>query len=1061
MRANETKPGRRKLAPRWTAVLAVAGGLIALVVWIALGTPGIGDEPPTAPETSSGPTDTPDAAVDTYLAGLAAGDYDALRSVLADPDFATRSGHDWWFDLMDMATVDFVAEPAQQYDVVAVAPFAANLRFITGDVWAYTGTVNLIEEEGRWLVDWSPAVLHPTLGARDAIRATMIWQERGRILAHDGTPLTDDRPVVMVGVVPERIEDIDVVAETLMEQLGVDPAAVPTAVKAPGVQPDWFLPMTTVRPARFREVKLQLQPVAGIVFRETTARLSPKQGFASHVLGRVGEVTAERLDELGPPYERGDEVGLSGLERAFETHLAGSPVVEVVLANQFSTPVEVLFRSDGRSAQDLVTTMEPAVQRAVERALDGAPTPSAIVVLDAASGEIRGVGSRPLAEFNRAFGARYPPGSTFKIVTAAALLHAGFDTDTSVSCPAEITVGNRTVHNAGAASLGGTTLGEAFAHSCNTTFAPLGADLDTGDLVAAAERFGFNSPYELPLPVTGGQFPAPESTTEQGAAAIGQARVLASPLHMATVAAAAATGEWLQPSLLADQTPLGTSLGIDAEALQAMMRAVVDHGTGTAADVEGEPVHGKTGSAEFGEEDPAPTHAWFIGYRGELAFAVFIEAGGAGGTVAAPVAAALMTAIDEERQATSTLASCDMGSWPTFQGTGERTGCSSTAPIEDPRITWGTFVGIQGWLNNPVVSGDLVYTGSAGSLRGHPDDADGVYAVRLDNGSVAWTHPAGNDVNGVAVAGDLVIATADEGVVWALDAGNGSVAWVFPVDETVVGPLYTNPLIVDDLAVVGSAAGVLYALDMETGEARWSAQLDSSIRGGAATDGEAIYVVGEAGDARAFSLEGHELWRRALTFDSVTGDTLTARVFAAPTVVGDLVVVPYIRDTSYDEPAMVALDKYIGSIRWEASDPGSVLGGWGNLRSSPAVVGGELVFADPTFAGIVGVDAQDGTASWALDGGALCHAQWSSPAWSGATIVVPQHDGGLYAFDIAAGELSWSLYLGAAAIDGAFPATINQCLDETSIQASPAIAPDGSIIVGTAEGFLVRIDKGA
>lgn len=192
----------------------------------------------------------------------------------------------------------------------------------------------------------------------------------------------------------------------------------------------------------------------------------------------------------------------------------------------------------------------------------------------------------------------------------------------------------------------------------------------------------------------------------------------------------------------------------------------------------------------------------------------------------------------------------------------------------------------------------------------------------------------------------------------------------------------------------------------------------------------------------------------------MTGDTLTARVFAAPTLAGDLVVVPYIRDTSYAVPALFALDKYIGSIRWVGSDPDSVLDGWGNLRSSPAVIGDELVFAHPTFAGVVGVDTEDGTASWAIAGGALCHAHWPSPAGSGITIVVPQHDGGLYAFDIAAGELAWSLYLGAAAIDGAFPVTINQCLDETSIQASPAISPDGSIIVGTAEGFLVRIDNG-
>ena len=143
---------------------------------------------------------------------------------------------------------------------------------------------------------------------------------------------------------------------------------------------------------------------------------------------------------------------------------------------------------------------------------------------------------------------------------------------------------------------------------------------------------------------------------------------------------------------------------------------------------------------------------------------MFIEGGGAGGSVAAPVAADLIIALDEELEAAaSPLASCVEGSWPTFQGTSERTGCGLATGIVEPHIVWGTNVGIQGWLNNPVIVGEMVYTGSAGTLRGQPDPGDGVYALRLDDGGVVWTHPAGNDVNGVAVIDDLVIATADEG----------------------------------------------------------------------------------------------------------------------------------------------------------------------------------------------------------------------------------------------------------------------------------------------------------
>ena len=280
-----------------------------------------------------------------------------------------------------------------------------------------------------------------------------------------------------------------------------------------------------------------------------------------------------------------------------------------------------------------------------------------------------------------------------------------------------------------------------------------------------------------------------------------------------------------------------------------------------------------------------------------------------------------------------------------------------------------------------------------------------------------------------------------EGAVWALDVADGSVRWTFPQDGEDVAAVFTNPLIVHDLAVVGDAEGVLYALDLATGEPRWTAQLNSSIRGGAASDGEAIYVVGEAGDARAFSQDGGEYWRRQLTFENWNSETLTARVFAAPTLVGDLVVIPYVRDTSYSTPALVALDRYIGSIRWEGSDADAVRDGWGNLRSSPAVAGGMLLFADPLFAGLIAVDATDGTAQWAVEGGTSCLEHWPSPAVAETTVVLPLHDGGLYTFDLVARQLTQSVYLGVAAHEGLFPPdfTVRPCAVEAPIFASPEI----------------------
>ena len=193
-------------------------------------------------------------------------------------------------------------------------------------------------------------------------------------------------------------------------------------------------------------------------------------------------------------------------------------------------------------------------------------------------------------------------------------------------------------------------MGLACAGACNPAFIAAAADLAGDDLVAAAESFGFNASYSVGLDTGAASFPAPEDATEQAAATIGQGRVTASPLHMATVAAAVVDGTWeppvLLPDLEADDAPGPTTLaGGTPETLHDLMRRVVAEGSGTAAAVPGADIAGKTGTAEYDTGDPPPTHAWFVGIRGDLAVAVLVEGGEAGGTVAAPIAGDVLAAL--------------------------------------------------------------------------------------------------------------------------------------------------------------------------------------------------------------------------------------------------------------------------------------------------------------------------------------------------------------------------------------------------------------------------------
>ena len=170
-------------------------------------------------------------------------------------------------------------------------------------------------------------------------------------------------------------------------------------------------------------------------------------------------------------------------------------------------------------------------------------------------------------------------------------------------------------------------------------------------LKAQAEQYGFNSGFDPGIPAVVGKYPLPESDSELAASAIGQGRVSVSPLHMASVAAAARTGAWHAPYLVEPTPDLARRLeeGVATD-LTAMMRAVVEDEDGTATNVavDGVEIGGKTGTAEFGDEEPPETHAWFIGYVGDLAFAIVVEGGGVGGPVAGPIARAFIESLPPE-----------------------------------------------------------------------------------------------------------------------------------------------------------------------------------------------------------------------------------------------------------------------------------------------------------------------------------------------------------------------------------------------------------------------------
>jgi cell division protein FtsI/penicillin-binding protein 2 len=666
----------------------------------------------------------PDASADAraYLADWEQGDHAAMRQRVLDPPSSFDEAHQQIADNLGVTVAAYTLSEVDTSGASAIARFTATLQLDGLGEWSYDGALSFTRDGGRWLVEWTPAAMHPGIGDGQTLTRTRELPARAPILDKDGEPLVTTGAGRIVGLQPNAIDDLDQVKAALQQTLGVDPAAVDEALGAPGVRPDHFVPIITVSQASYVQAEPVIYPIPGTRFRDAIVRLGPSPGFAEHVLGRTGEITAELLDELGQPYQAGDLVGLTGIEAAYEAQLAGSPSADIQLTAGGGEVVEVLDRVEGREPRPVATTLDRAAQAAVESVLGDTDRAAAVVVVDR-DGNVRAAASRPLRDFNRALAGRYPPGSTFKVVTTGALLDGGVTADTPVECAETTNAGGRLFKNFESSSLGTVPFGLAFAESCNTAFITASAGVPDADLVAAAETFGFNTEYSVGLATFGGSFPVPVDATEHAAASIGQGRVEASPLHMASVAAAVIDGTWDAPVLLQEPpttngtaeagerddsapadggtddartaedgerddggetgdeegatgaaTPSGDGGGAgdnpgaadagDADAtpparrpeprslppgasetLFDLMRRVVVEGSGREAAVSGIDIAGKTGTAEFGSGDPLPTHAWFIGIRGDNAVAVLVEGGGVGGQVAAPLAGAVLAGL--------------------------------------------------------------------------------------------------------------------------------------------------------------------------------------------------------------------------------------------------------------------------------------------------------------------------------------------------------------------------------------------------------------------------------
>ncbi|WP_176459489.1 penicillin-binding transpeptidase domain-containing protein [Rhodococcus sp. OK302] len=546
---------------------------------------------------SSGP-DQPRSVAEQFASALTADDVQTAANLTTDPAAASTAITAMIDGLGKDEGTFTVSDAEESSDNAGTFTLDASWKFAEGQDWSYSTHGSASASGDNWLIRWDPTLLAPDLTASTTLRYT---------------PTTGTPPVVL-----------DSARQPIMEQqvvtlVNLDPTADTVAVAAL-LSP--IAPTITSDSLRSDLAAAAGKPVTAITLR--TEDLAPIEDRLVAVPG-VTLAPQARLLSVDKALSSPTFSGLADLWQQGQDKSAGW-AVQLVKENGAAT---TLAGQDGPVAPNIATTIDRNLQLAAENALAGVTQPGVIVALQPSSGAVLAVAQNSAADAEGpiALTGLYPPGSTFKTVTTSAALQAGVATpDTILPCPGTENIEGRQIPNDDEFDLDSVPLHTAFAKSCNTTMARLAVGLPADALHNAALQFGLGVDYVTPgLTTVTGKVPAANTPAERVESAIGQGAVTATPFGMALVASSIANGATPVPMLVkgqpgvADQTVAPAPSAV-TEQLRRMMRETVTGGTATSlADIDG--LLGKTGTAEV---DGGPAHGWFVGIKGDLAFAVFI-----------------------------------------------------------------------------------------------------------------------------------------------------------------------------------------------------------------------------------------------------------------------------------------------------------------------------------------------------------------------------------------------------------------------------------------------------
>lgn len=552
----------------------------------------------------------PEDAANAFAAAFAKGDVDAAAKQTDSTDSAKKQMSEVRKALEPKSVKAQVTEVTQaDGSTIANATYKLTWDLGSNRVWSYESLVELRSADGAWRVHWSPTVIHPKLAQQQSIAVQGQQPELAPVLDRDGNLVLSPSRVISVLLEKDKAGDVNAVAGALATTLsGIDKTITQQSIldgvnKTPAGQP---YQVVALRQTDYDVVKPAIYDLPGVRFTSAPRLLPENKAFAPTLL--------------------------PGIRKVVEADLTGKAGWRVITTDPAGAEVDELYSKAAEPAAAVATTLSVGVQNAAQAAVNSEPTPSMIVAMQPSTGEVLAVAQNPAADAEGpiALMGRYPPGSTFKIVTATAALSAGkVSAATPVGCPATITIDGREIPNSGKFDKGTIPLSSAFAFSCNTTFAQLATEMGPSDLTDTAKNLGLGVDFVVPGATTvTGSVPAASGVVERAEDGFGQGKVVASPFGMALVVSTVATGKMPTPSLLKGQTTSADSAvqPVSPQVLDGVRGMMLEMARSTPALAGFPEVRGKTGTAQFG--DGTHSHGWFVGYQGDLAFAVLLTDAG-------------------------------------------------------------------------------------------------------------------------------------------------------------------------------------------------------------------------------------------------------------------------------------------------------------------------------------------------------------------------------------------------------------------------------------------------